>query len=123
MRVLSGVMLVGLAASGKSSVLHSLDDALTKLHQDRTHGADYRKVRIHTLNLKSVTMDELYGFVNRATLESKNGLMGLAVRLAVNVVEEELECSSHGVRTGASFASDCFTLWNGLRRPGGALAP
>lgn len=33
-------------------------------------------------------MDELYGAVNLATLEWKDGLLELAVRSAVNVVEE-----------------------------------
>ena len=89
MKVRWGVMQVGPAASGKTSVLNSLADALTKLHQDRNQGPDYRPVRIQTLNPKSVTMDELYGAVNLSTLEWKDGLLGLAVRSAVNVTEEE----------------------------------
>lgn len=89
MRVRWGVMQVGPAGSGKTSVLHTLADALTKLHKDGVEGADYRPVRIQTLNPKSVTMDELYGAVNLATMEWKDGLLGLAVRSAVNVVEEE----------------------------------
>lgn len=89
MRVRWGVMQVGPAGAGKTSVLHSLADALTKLFKDEIAGPDYRPVRIQTLNPKSVTMDELYGAVNLATLEWKDGLLGLAVRSAVNVIEEE----------------------------------
>lgn len=89
MRVRWGVMLVGPAGSAKTSVLHSLADSLTKLYNDEVLGPDYRPVRIQTLNPKSVTMDELYGAVNLATLEWKDGLLGLAVRSAVNVVEEQ----------------------------------
>ena len=89
MRVRWGVMQVGPAGSGKTSVLHTLADALTKLFQDGVAGPDYRQVRTQTLNPKSVTMDELYGAVNFATMEWKDGLLGLAVRSAVNVTEEE----------------------------------
>lgn len=89
MRVRWGVMIVGPTGSGKSSVLYSLADALTKLHKEGVRGPDYQPVRIQSLNPKAVTMDELYGAVNTSTLEWKDGLLGLAVRSAVNVVEDE----------------------------------
>lgn len=88
MRVRWGVMQVGPAGSGKTSILHSLADALAQLHKDGVSGPDYRPVRIQTLNPKSVTMDELYGAVNISTMEWKDGLLGLAVRSAVVVTEE-----------------------------------
>lgn len=84
-----GVMLVGPTGSGKTSVLNTLADSLTKLHADNVSGPYYRPVRIQTLNPKSVTMDELYGAVNMATMEWKDGLLGLAVRAAVNITDEE----------------------------------
>lgn len=46
----------------------------------------FRNVRIQTLNPKAVSLDELYGAVNLATMEWKDGLLGTAVRTAVNVV-------------------------------------
>lgn len=79
-----GVMLVGPTGGGKTSVLHTLADALTKLHADKVEGANYRHVKIQTLNPKAITLDELYGAVNTMTLEWKDGLLGLAVRMAVN---------------------------------------
>lgn len=84
-----GVMLVGPTGSGKTSILHTLADALSKLHSDQVFGPNYRHVRMNTMNPKSISADELYGAVNATTLEWKDGLLGLAVRYAVNVTEEE----------------------------------
>ncbi|XP_055549943.1 dynein axonemal heavy chain 6 [Wyeomyia smithii] len=84
-----GVMLVGPTGSGKTSTLHTLACALRKLYSDMVDGPYYKPVNIQTLNPKAITMDELYGFVNLATMEWKDGLLGLAIRSAVNVLEEE----------------------------------
>lgn len=89
MRVRCGVMLVGPTGSGKTSILHTLAEALTKLYSDGVMGPDYRSVRIQILNPKSVTMEELYGSINPATLEWKDGILGLAVRSAVNAKEQQ----------------------------------
>lgn len=89
MKVRWGVMLVGLTGSGKTSTLHTLADALTKLFKDGVDHPDYKNVRLKTLNPKSITSDELYGCVNLSTLEWKDGLLGLAVRAAVAITEEE----------------------------------
>lgn len=84
-----GVMLVGPTGSGKSAVLHTLADSLSKLCRDATEGPYFRNVRIQTLNPKAIALDELYGAVNSMTLEWKDGFLGLAVRSAVNVTAEE----------------------------------
>lgn len=84
-----GVMLVGPTGGGKTCVLHALACALSKLYEDNIPGPNYRNVRMQTLNPKSISADELYGAVNATTLEWKDGLIGLAVRFAVNIVEEE----------------------------------
>ncbi|XP_065087185.1 dynein axonemal heavy chain 6 [Ochlerotatus camptorhynchus] len=84
-----GVMLVGPTGSGKTTVLHTLACALEKLYNDIVDGHYYRPVNIQTLNPKAISMDELYGFVNLATMEWKDGLLGLAIRAAVNVPDEE----------------------------------
>lgn len=84
-----GVMLVGPTGGGKTSVLHTLACALSKLEVDNVAGPNYRHVRMNTMNPKSISADELYGAVNPMTLEWKDGLLGLAVRHAVNVTAEE----------------------------------
>lgn len=84
-----GVMLVGQAGAGKTSILHCLAGALSKLHRENIPGPNYRNVRLQTLNPKSITLDELYGAVNLATLEWKDGLLGLAVRSACYITAEE----------------------------------
>lgn len=88
MEIRSGVMLVGLASSGKTSILNNLSGALTQLYSDGVTHPLYRPVEIRTLNPKAVSSDELYGYVNSTTLEWKDGLLGLAVRSAVVVTEE-----------------------------------
>ena len=84
-----GVMLVGPTGGGKSAVLHTLGCALSKLHADGVNEPNYRNVHMQIMNPKSISADELYGAVNTMTLEWKDGLLGLAVRYAVNVLEEQ----------------------------------
>lgn len=91
MQVRWGIMLVGNAASGKTSILHTLADALKKLFDGGAENPEYRRVRSQTLNPKSISSDELYGCVNTMTLEWKDGLLGLAVRSAVGVTDEEYQ--------------------------------
>jgi dynein heavy chain len=47
--------------------------------------AFYQPVRTYVLNPKSITMGELYGEVNKLTLEWRDGLMAISVRQAVQV--------------------------------------
>ncbi|KAG8249569.1 Dynein heavy chain 6, axonemal [Homalodisca vitripennis] len=70
-------------------MIQILKGALTKLHSLNIDGPYYRPVNVYTMNPKSVTMGELYGEVNLLTMEWKDGLLGIFVRLAVQCTEEE----------------------------------
>uniref|UniRef100_A0A1B0FG22 AAA+ ATPase domain-containing protein n=1 Tax=Glossina morsitans morsitans TaxID=37546 RepID=A0A1B0FG22_GLOMM len=83
-----GVMLVGPTGGGKSVVLHALEFALSQLYEEGVKGPNYRPVTIQCMNPKAVSMNELYGFVDPKTFEWQDGLLGLAVRTAVNVEDE-----------------------------------
>ncbi|XP_071446254.1 dynein axonemal heavy chain 6 [Hetaerina americana] len=82
MIVRHGVMLVGPTGGGKTTIYKVLQDSLTKLFDDRVYGQYYKPVETFILNPKSVTLGELYGEVNPATLEWRDGLLGIGVRLA-----------------------------------------
>ena len=45
----------------------------------------YQPVHIHVMNPKSITMEELYGGIDKLTLEWRDGLMAITVRQAVQV--------------------------------------
>jgi len=52
-------MLVGEPFGGKTSVIHTMADAMTQLNADGH--TDYEKVIYITINPKSITMGQLYG--------------------------------------------------------------
>ena len=56
------------------------------MHDDDVFGPHYQPVRTYILNPKAVTAGELYGEVNPFTLEWRDGLMGIMVRAAVQVI-------------------------------------
>nr|CAD7588833.1 unnamed protein product [Timema genevievae] len=99
MIVRHGVMLVGPTGGGKTTVLNTLiccniifkvlKSALEKLHADKVKGPYYRPVHTYIMNPKSVTLGELYGEVNLFTLEWKDGLLGIMVRLAVQCTTDD----------------------------------
>ncbi|EEZ99537.1 Dynein heavy chain, cytoplasmic-like Protein [Tribolium castaneum] len=84
-----GVMLVGPTGGGKSTVLNTLNKALTKMYNDGIEGPYYHPVHTYTMNPKAVTAGELYGEVNIYTLEWRDGLMGIMMRTAVQCTEED----------------------------------
>ncbi|ESL05658.1 dynein heavy chain [Trypanosoma rangeli SC58] len=79
-----GVMLVGQTYSGKTTILRTLQGALTQLKLDGhdPEGATplFNHVHIHVLNPKSVTMGELYGQVNEITREWTDGIISNIAR-------------------------------------------
>lgn len=83
MLVRHGVMLVGPAGGGKSTVYRILADTLTDLHTRGFKHYFYQPVHVYVLNPKSITMGELYGESNPLTMEWKDGLMAIVVRRCV----------------------------------------
>lgn len=66
-------------------VLQTLQRTLTTLHANGEEHYFYQPVHTYVLNPKAVTMEELYGGVNKITLEWRDGLMATCVRHAVKV--------------------------------------
>ena len=81
-----GVMLVGPTGGGKTTVYRVLAQTLTNLYNQGNKDSEaYQPVKTYVLNPKSITMGELYGEVNKLTLEWHDGLMPLTVRIACQV--------------------------------------
>ncbi|KAL3884515.1 hypothetical protein ACJMK2_024650, partial [Sinanodonta woodiana] len=89
MLVRHGVMLVGPTGGGKTTILRILADTLANLHTKGVDNYFYQPVHTYTLNPKSITMEELYGGVNKLTLEWHDGLMGITVRHCVQDTSED----------------------------------
>ncbi|XP_038058163.1 dynein heavy chain 6, axonemal-like isoform X3 [Patiria miniata] len=81
MIVRHGVMLVGPTGGGKTTTYEILQQALTELHKAGEDSPYYQPVKTYVLNPKAVSMGELYGEVNKLTLEWQDGLMATIVRV------------------------------------------
>jgi dynein heavy chain len=62
-----------------------LKETLTNLHAAGEKNPFYQPCHTHVLNPKSITMEELYGGINKLTLEWSDGLMAMTVRACVQV--------------------------------------
>jgi dynein heavy chain len=82
MLVRHGNMLVGMAATGKTTVYQILAAALTQLHDDGGDQIWHQKVSCYALNPKAITEGELYGAVSRATGDFTDGIVPIIVRAA-----------------------------------------
>ncbi|XP_022090689.1 dynein heavy chain 6, axonemal-like isoform X2 [Acanthaster planci] len=81
MIVRHGVMLVGPTGGGKTTTYEILQSSLTELHKAGEESPYYQPVHTYVLNPKAVSMGELYGEVNKLTLEWQDGLMATIVRV------------------------------------------
>ncbi|XP_026673034.1 dynein heavy chain 7, axonemal [Ceratina calcarata] len=78
MIVRHGFMLVGEPLGGKSTVLHTLADALTLMYEwgDENGAA----TKYFTINPKSITLGQLYGFFDPVSSEWTDGVCAVAFR-------------------------------------------
>eukprot|EP00727_Mastigamoeba_balamuthi_P002571 m51a1_g12310 putative dynein heavy chain family protein (4480) ;mRNA; f:383974-398640 len=75
-----GCMLVGGSGSGKTACYQALAHALTKMNE--LHPNKYRQLKVHVLNPKSVSVDQLYGFMG-STYEWTDGILPKLVKAAI----------------------------------------
>ncbi|KAI8620571.1 dynein heavy chain and region D6 of dynein motor-domain-containing protein [Chytriomyces sp. MP71] len=79
-RIRHGVMLVGPTGGAKTTCYQILQEACTRLKEKYPNSPDFQKVKTWVLNPKCVAMTELYGEFNLATMEWKDGLIGIIFR-------------------------------------------
>ncbi|KAI9348792.1 dynein heavy chain and region D6 of dynein motor-domain-containing protein [Zopfochytrium polystomum] len=80
MKIRHGVMLVGPTGGGKTTCYELLQDACGRIKEKHPSSPDFQKVKTWVLNPKCVAMTELYGEFNLATMEWKDGLIGVVFR-------------------------------------------
>ena len=70
-----------------------LAEVLTNLHAEGMHTSNpfFQPVKTYVLNPKSITMEELYGGINKLTMEWHDGLMALTVRRGVQVRNQNVK--------------------------------
>jgi dynein heavy chain len=78
-------MVVGTTATGKTTNIHTLANACTQLHKDGSTDYYHKPVKTETLNPKSVTMNELFGFTNVMTNEWTDGIAAKIIRENVEI--------------------------------------
>jgi len=91
MQVRHGNMVVGSTGTGKTTLTNTLKSALTSLYKEGHKDYWYKPVVVDTLNPKAVTMGELFGEVNKFTLEWTEGIVSAIVKKAVEDMENEHE--------------------------------
>ncbi len=110
MLVRHGVMVVGETMSGKTTLINALKNSLTtlgkierKTKKKADRNPEFMKVKMVTVNPKSVKMQELYGFEHPITQEWTDGLIGKITR---NFCEDTSEC-----KKWCLFDGPVDTLW------------
>ncbi|XJO76015.1 hypothetical protein BDV3_006595 [Batrachochytrium dendrobatidis] len=79
-----GLMLVGPTGGGKTSCLRVLSRSLSALEGDiAPNGTTFQKVKVNTLNPKSITMGQLYGEFDQQTHEWSDGILSCLMREGV----------------------------------------
>ena len=87
-KVRHGVMLVGETGTGKTKCWQILSKALISLWKLGIEDYYYKYINIFKLNPKSVSMNELFGYVNVLTNEWADGIVANIVRKAVTDTTE-----------------------------------
>ncbi|KAJ3087451.1 Dynein heavy chain 1, axonemal [Quaeritorhiza haematococci] len=80
-----GLMLVGPTGGGKTCCLNVLSKAISALQGRRApNGSTFEKVRVSTMNPKSITMGQLYGEFDLQTHEWTDGILSNLMREGVD---------------------------------------
>ena len=75
-----GVMVVGVASTGKSTNINILAKSLAQLNKEGSTDFWHKPVKLEKLNPKAVTMNELFGYTNLMTNEWTDGIAAKIIR-------------------------------------------
>lgn len=80
-----GVMTVGTTGGGKTTMLRTLQQALTMMRIEfKVKDPEFQVTHVHTFNPKCIRMGELYGEYNLLTNEWTDGLASTLIRTATS---------------------------------------
>lgn len=86
-----GIVQTGASGSGKSTAMRILKASLTTLRDVKAHPSkQFQRVFSFTLNPKSISMGELYGFFHPITREWTDGLASSILRACIAEKSEQL---------------------------------
>lgn len=109
LEIRTGIVQIGASGSGKTTAMRILRQALCALReQHRHHDQRYQRVVSFTLNPKSVSVTELYGFFHPVTREWTDGLASSILRSCITDRAEQLLQRKEVVDTGAGAISAPF---------------
>lgn len=75
-----GVMVVGITGTGKTTNIHTLARSMHQLEKEGSTDYYHKQVKLETLNPKSITMNELFGYTNLMTNEWTDGIAAKIIR-------------------------------------------
>jgi dynein heavy chain len=75
-----GLMVVGDCYSGKTHVIHTLAQAMTRIQEEIPDQEEFRKTIVHTINPKSINSGQLYGKFDNASGEWTDGVLAVLYR-------------------------------------------
>ena len=78
-----GIMMVGETGTGKTTVIHTLRDALTALKKGGSDDPQHEVIKTFVLNPKSITPGKLFGMLDTTTNEWHNGIVPKLVQKAI----------------------------------------
>lgn len=85
-QVRHGLMMVGAIMSAKTTVIHTLAESLTLVNKETAsqkhinNQTDYERVRVNTINPKSITIDELYGGFDKISHDWSDGVLATVIK-------------------------------------------
>ena len=75
-----GVMMIGAAGTGKSTIFNILIKSIEQLFKEKIDDPNIKPIILFKLNPKSMSLNNLFGYVNLLTNEWNDGIIANIMR-------------------------------------------